>query len=119
MGAARAVFDAGLRVPEDVAIIGIDDIEEGRYARPSLSTVSLDTPFIAAQAIARIAARIDDPGLPAQEIVAPHQLLPRESTGVPQLVPRTSAEAEADADAEAELVQVSTSGSVAGAAQVR
>ena len=87
MGAARAVFDAGLRVPEDVAIVGIDDIEEGRYARPSLSTVSLDTPFIAAQAIARIAARIDDPGLPAQEIVAPHQLLPRESTGMAKVVP--------------------------------
>jgi len=81
MGAARAVFDAGLQVPEDIAIIGIDDIEEGRYARPSLSTVSLDTPFIAEHAIARIAARIDDPGLPAEEIVAPHLLLPRESTG--------------------------------------
>ena len=81
MGAVRAVFDAGLRVPEDVAIIGIDDIDEGRYARPSLSTVSLDTPFIAQHAIARITARIDDPGLPAQEIVAPHTLLPRESTG--------------------------------------
>ena len=82
MGAARAVFDAGLQVPEDIAIIGIDDIEEGRYARPSLSTVSLDTPFIAEHAIARIAARIDDPSLPAEEIVAPHLLLPRESTGV-------------------------------------
>ncbi|HEY8281011.1 MAG TPA: LacI family DNA-binding transcriptional regulator [Leifsonia sp.] len=108
MGAARAVFDAGLRVPEDVAIIGIDDIEEGRYARPSLSTVSLDTPFIAAQAIARIAARIDDPGLPAQEIVAPHQLLPRESTGASQLVPDPSADAYADADTDAEAVPVST-----------
>jgi DNA-binding LacI/PurR family transcriptional regulator len=81
MGAVRAVFDAGLRVPDDVAVIGIDDIEEGRYARPSLSTVSLDTPFIAEQAIARIAARIEDPTVPAREIVAPHVLLPRESTG--------------------------------------
>jgi DNA-binding LacI/PurR family transcriptional regulator len=80
MGALRAVFDAGLRVPEDVAIIGIDDIEEGRYARPSLSTVSLDIPFIARAAIARIAARIDDPDVPAQEVVAPHALLVREST---------------------------------------
>jgi DNA-binding LacI/PurR family transcriptional regulator len=68
-------------VPDDIAIIGIDDIEEGRYARPTLSTVSLDTPFIAEHAIARIAARIDDPSLPAEEIVAPHLLLPRESTG--------------------------------------
>ena len=81
MGAMRAVFDAGLRVPEDVAIIGIDDIEEGRYARPSLSTVSLDTPFIARHAVSRILARIDDPDSPAEQVVAPHLVVPRESTG--------------------------------------
>lgn len=81
MGAMRAVFDAGLSVPEDVAVIGIDDIAEGRYARPSLSTVSLDTPFIAQQAIARITARIEDPEEPAVEVTAPHAVLARESTG--------------------------------------
>ncbi|GAA2271888.1 LacI family DNA-binding transcriptional regulator [Glycomyces scopariae] len=80
VGAMRAVFDAGLSVPEDVAVIGIDDIEEGRFARPSLSTVSLDTPFIAREAVRRIAARIDDPSAPAEEVVAPHRLVVREST---------------------------------------
>ncbi|GAB3597997.1 substrate-binding domain-containing protein [Microbacterium tumbae] len=80
IGAMRAVFDAGLQVPEDVAVIGIDDVEEGRFARPSLSTISLDTPFIAREAVRRIIARIDDPDLPATEVVAPHRLLVREST---------------------------------------
>lgn len=80
VGAMRAVFDAGLSVPDDVAVIGIDDIEEGRFTRPSLSTVSLDTPFIAREAVRRIAARIDDPEAAAEEIVAPHRLVPREST---------------------------------------
>lgn len=80
MGALRAAYDAGLRVPEDVAIIGIDDIEEGRYSRPSLSTVSLDTEFLAHEAVARIAARIAEPDAPPAEIVAPHRLRPREST---------------------------------------
>ncbi len=80
MGAIRAVFDAGLSVPEDVAIIGIDDIEEGRYSRPTLSTVSLDTPFIAHHAVARIVARIDDPDAAAEEVIAPHQVVAREST---------------------------------------
>ena len=80
MGAMRAVFDAGLTVPDDVAIVGIDDIEEGRYSRPTLSTVSLDTPFIAREAVARLAARIEDPDATAAEVVAPHLLLPREST---------------------------------------
>ena len=81
MGAMRAVFDAGLSVPEDVAIIGIDDIEEGRFARPSLSTVSLDTTFIAERAIARVTSRIETPDLEPEQIVAPHALRIRESTG--------------------------------------
>lgn len=80
IGAMRAVFDAGLRVPEDVAVIGIDDVEEGRFARPSLSTVSLDTPFIAREAVRRIVTRIDDPNTAAEEVIAPHKLLVREST---------------------------------------
>ena len=80
MGAMRAVFDAGLSVPDDVAIIGIDDIEEGRYSRPTLSTVSLDTPYIARQSVTRLAARIEDPEAPVKQVVAPHVVLPREST---------------------------------------
>jgi len=81
IGAMRAVFDAGLSVPDDIAVIGIDDVEEGRFARPSLSTISLDTPFIARESVRRIIARIEDPELPATEIVAPHTLVVRESTG--------------------------------------
>ncbi len=83
MGAMRAVFDAGRIVPDDVAVIGVDDIEEGKYTHPSLSTVSLDTPFIARQAVGRIAERIDDPDTPAVEVTAPHTLVVRESTAVP------------------------------------
>jgi len=74
-----AIFDAGLSVPEDIA--GIDDIEEGRYSRPTLSSVSLDTAFIAREAIRRITARIENPDAPAQQVMAPHRVVPRESTG--------------------------------------
>lgn len=81
IGAIRAVHDAGLSVPKDVAIIGIDDIEEGRFASPSLSTVSLDTPFLAQQAVQLLLRRLDEPQSPATEVVAPHELRARESTG--------------------------------------
>lgn len=83
MGAMRAAVDAGLRVPDDVAIVGIDDIEEGRYSSPSLTSVSLDTPFIAAAAVDRIVTRISEPETPPIEVVAPHQLIVRESTAGP------------------------------------
>ena len=80
MGAIRAIFDAGLSVPEDVAVIGIDDIEEGRFARPSLSTVSLDMPFIATEAVNQLARRIDHPDAPGVQLTARHTLILREST---------------------------------------
>ncbi|GAB3812519.1 LacI family DNA-binding transcriptional regulator [Tessaracoccus terricola] len=80
MGAIRAIFDAGLSVPEDIAVIGIDDIEEGRYAKPSLSTVALDTPFIAREAVRAISARIADPETEPSQRIAPHRLFQREST---------------------------------------
>ena len=89
MGAMRAIFDAGLTVPDDIAIIGVDKIEEGRYSRPSLTTVSLDTPLIAHHAVARIAARIAEPEAPAVEVVAPHAAVPRRARAGPLRSPPT------------------------------
>ncbi|MEU7676341.1 LacI family DNA-binding transcriptional regulator [Micromonospora taraxaci] len=80
IGAMRAAFDVGLRVPADVAVIGIGDIEEGRYSRPTLSTVAVDTGFVAREAVARLAIRINRPDATVADIIAPHTVLPREST---------------------------------------
>ena len=41
LGAIEAVFDAGLRCPDDISVIGLDDIPQGSYARPPLTTVAL------------------------------------------------------------------------------
>jgi DNA-binding LacI/PurR family transcriptional regulator len=80
VGAMRAVVDAGLRVPGDVGVIGVGDSEEGRFSRPTLSTVSADVAFIAGTAVDRIVARIGRPDLPPVEITAPHTVLCRESS---------------------------------------
>lgn len=82
IGAMRAVFDAGLRVPEDVAVVGIGDSEEARYARPALSTVSVDTALIAREAVARVTSRIALPDVAPTRIIAPHTVLVRESSAV-------------------------------------
>lgn len=38
-GAMRAIYDAGLRVPDDIAVVGFDDIRLARYANPPLTTI--------------------------------------------------------------------------------
>jgi DNA-binding LacI/PurR family transcriptional regulator len=42
--------------------------------------VSLDTSYIAREAVQRITARIEHPEAPAEEVIAPHRLVTREST---------------------------------------
>lgn len=43
LGALHVLVTSGIRVPDDVAVIGFDDIEEARYSTPALSSVSPDT----------------------------------------------------------------------------
>lgn len=80
LGAIRALADQGLKVPSDVAVAGFDDIEDGRYAVPSLTTVAPDKRQIAEVALQLLANRIQDPGAPVVDFVAAHQLRVRQST---------------------------------------
>jgi DNA-binding LacI/PurR family transcriptional regulator len=80
LGAMRALAEAGVRVPQDVAVIGFDDIEDGRYSAPSLSTVAPAKDEIARVALDRLLLRIAEPGTPVVAVVARHRLEPREST---------------------------------------
>jgi DNA-binding LacI/PurR family transcriptional regulator len=86
LGALRAAADRGVRVPDDLAIVGFDDIEDGRYSTPSLSTVSPDKAAIARLALDCLAdrgagARPDPAPRPGRRFTAPHHLELRESTG--------------------------------------
>jgi DNA-binding LacI/PurR family transcriptional regulator len=81
IGAIRAAADAGFRVPEDVAVIGIGDSETGRYSRPTLSTVATDPAVIARRAVELLTHRLHGTTGHPMRIVVPHEVLPRESTG--------------------------------------
>lgn len=81
LGALRTLYERGLRVPEDVAVIGFDDIEDGHFATPSLSTVSPDKPRIAEVAVDLLLRRIaGDTGTPPQRVDIGYRVIPREST---------------------------------------
>ena len=80
-GAIHTALGHGLGVPEDIAIIGYDDIEEGRYGQPTISTISPDKKAIAQLAVDRLIMRIgsSDP-VPGVELRASHRLVARQST---------------------------------------
>ena len=81
LGALRACHEHGARVPGDVAIVGFDDIDDGRYSVPSLSTVSPDKAQIAQVAVGMLAERLaGDRSAPARHVIAAHRLVTREST---------------------------------------
>ncbi|HUQ54663.1 LacI family DNA-binding transcriptional regulator [Lentzea sp.] len=65
LGAMHALHQAGLRVPDDVAVVGFDDIDDSAYGLVPLTSVSPDKRQIAELAVSRLVDRIrgaDDPG---------------------------------------------------------
>ncbi len=82
LGAMRVLQDAGRRVPEDVAVVGWDDLDEAQYAIPSLTTIDPGQPWIAETAVRTIIQRIkkspDAPEVGLQ--LADYRLVEREST---------------------------------------
>ncbi|MCL3862141.1 LacI family DNA-binding transcriptional regulator [Actinotalea sp. K2] len=79
LGAIHALHDRGLRVPEDVAVIGIDDIDEGRYSTPTLTTVAPDKVAIANAAVELLFDQIAGTAQAPRQVVAPHTVEVRRS----------------------------------------
>ena len=80
IGAMRTILASGLRIPEDIAVIGFDDIEDAQYAFPSLTTISPDKGGIARLAVAQLLDRLNgNERTPASRSVE-YRLVVREST---------------------------------------
>lgn len=81
MGARHALWTLGLRVPEDVSLVGYDDIEESAFLLPPLTTVSFDKSAFAAGALGLLIERIARPGDPIRSVTIPHRIVARASIG--------------------------------------
>ncbi len=83
IGAIRAIQDAGLRVPEDISVIGFDDIISAGYYKPSLSTVRQPLLEMGGQGAEILLDRIAHPNkVYPGEIVMQPELVIRESTAL-------------------------------------
>ena len=82
IGAMRVMSERGLRVPEDIAVVGFDDLTEGRYGAVTLSTIAPDKRAIARLAVESVVHRIDGAAREgARQLQPDFALLVRESSG--------------------------------------
>ncbi|RKP45036.1 LacI family DNA-binding transcriptional regulator [Pararobbsia silviterrae] len=82
LGVLHAAADRGLRVPEDLSVIGITDIHWARLSRPALTTVAVPTAQAAEMAVELVLELIHDtPKEPTTWIAGEPQLVVRKSTG--------------------------------------
>ncbi|MEM9595858.1 MAG: LacI family DNA-binding transcriptional regulator [Acidobacteriota bacterium] len=84
IGAIRAFLDAGLRVPEDVSVIGFDDIEVASFHNPSLTTVRQPLFEMGELASRTLLARIAGVDAPAPFHTVEAELVVRDSTAPPR-----------------------------------
>lgn len=81
LGAMRTILAAGLRIPQDIAVAGFDDIEDGRFSTPTLTTVAPDKAQLAGIAVDLLKQRIEGrTDRPPREVHAAYRLMTREST---------------------------------------
>jgi len=78
MGALRAIYEKGLRVPEDIKIVGFNDNKSSAYLSPPLSTIHVPTTFMGEQALLSVLEQIEGRTMHLKKII-PTRLVIRES----------------------------------------
>lgn len=80
VGVLRAARDRGLRVPQDLAVIGVDDMPLASYFDPPLTTLRQDLFAIGRQAAQLVIQAVEQPDSPRQHLLLPAELVARQST---------------------------------------
>ncbi|MEM0653949.1 LacI family DNA-binding transcriptional regulator [Klebsiella huaxiensis] len=78
-GALRAIAQAGLRVPEDIAVIGFDGTELAEVVSPQLTTVEQPSRAIGRTAVTLLMKRIDNPDAAVERVMMDWRVIPRAS----------------------------------------
>ena len=77
IGAIAALREAGLRVPQDVGVIGLNDMEMAGWAGIALTTIAQPVAAIVAACIEQTMGLIENPGLEPEALVFPARVMLR------------------------------------------
>ncbi|MBC3273111.1 LacI family DNA-binding transcriptional regulator [Pseudomonas sp. SWRI81] len=80
IGALKRIRQAGLRIPEDMSLVGFDDIPMAAYCDPPLTTISQPAEAFGEKAVEMLIALIEKQALATRHVVLPFTLTPRSST---------------------------------------
>lgn len=83
IGALAALRAAALACPDDVSVIGFDDIAMARYAAPPLTTIRQPAHEIGRQTVGLLLAMLAEPTAAPASVTLPHRLIVRQSVGAP------------------------------------
>ena len=83
IGVLHALAELGLRAPDDVAVVGFDDLPEAMVTFPFLTVVAQPAFEMGRRGVDVLVDRIAAPDAPPKEVVLPTRLVIRESSGSP------------------------------------
>jgi LacI family repressor for deo operon, udp, cdd, tsx, nupC, and nupG len=81
MGALHALKEHGYRIPQDISVVGFDDIRYARHTDPPLTTVAQPKGALGRKAMELLLEILERPDTPARKVVLPTELIIRGSTG--------------------------------------
>ena len=79
IGAMKGFYEQGVRVPDDVSVMGFDDLEISQYLTPGLSTIRQEISQKGEKAVELLINHINEPNLTKQEQILPVKLVERGS----------------------------------------
>lgn len=86
IGVLHAVLGAGLRVPEDISVIGFDDVHIAQFTYPPLTTIRMSCRDLAQGAVSVLCSGIDNASATTDihDLIIPTELIVRRTTGLPR-----------------------------------
>jgi LacI family transcriptional regulator len=81
LGVLHALHEAGIKVPEQVSVVGFDDMPEAEFFTPALTTIRQDFDEVGRRGLQTLVSIIDDSNAEVPEIRVTPRLVVRSSTG--------------------------------------